>query len=140
MKTILVDRQFGKRERMKILKQTRGDLLTLNEEYDSAHDGAGIDERFTGKLQDILSAADPFAMAKKVKDSFLVHLLADVARGKIEGKPSAQGYLKKATKARSLAKMFQKREDLDGANKQLAGAAEFEKLARELTEPGVSDG
>jgi len=138
MNAILVGRQFGKRERMRILKQAREELLVLNDEYDPSHEGAGIDERFNDKLQIILVAEDPFVVAKKVKDSFLVHLLAEVSKGNIEGRPSAQGYLKKANKARSLAKMFQKKGDEDGASKQLARAENFEKLAQELAEPELS--
>jgi len=129
----------GKRERARFVKQVRGELLALNREYDPEGDGAGIDERFEAKLQALLVADNQQATAERIRDSFQIHLLSDWAKKKIDGKPSVLMYQRKAKRARSLAKMLEKKGDQAAARAQLTQALEFEKMASEFLTGADSD-
>ncbi len=125
-----------KREIQKYTTALRKELQAMNREYDEAGDGTGVDERFDAKLKALLTAPDPVAAGQKIKAAFLVHLLSEWARGKIEGKVTALTFQKKSAQALSLAKMFQKRGDDDAAQAQVLRSAEFERQAKELSTNG----
>jgi len=132
-----------RREVAKYVARLRRDLVAMNQEYDEAGDGAGIDERFETKLKNILNAGTvdaAIAAGARTKTAFQIHLLSEWAKGKIEGKVTALTFQKKSAQALSLAKMFQKRGDVEAAQAQVLRSTEFERRAKELSDLKVVEG
>ena len=78
---------------------------------------------------DLESAETAFG---RIKQAMLIHILAQWAKGKADGPDKAETWEKKAKQAESLAKMLEKKDDIEGARKQYIRADGFRERAERM--------
>ena len=98
-----------------------------------------LDGRIWNKVDDILRAAtswDAHNLAKKAKDSALIHCLSMWSKGRARGPATPENFEKKAKQAESLAEFHDKKGNGETAKKQIQRAEALRKEADKLrTQP-----
>ena len=113
-------------KKSKLIKE----LEAMNEKYR----GEGLNDRFLSKIKEATAMPDGPKQTEyaKIRDDFYIHLLAEWAKGNIEGPRTTEWYDKKISQTKGLIKLLKLKEQDKSVAKQEEKLLQLEKELAEM--------